>query len=97
MVGNSLTVTWKLLKYIPFNSRKINIDNIQTIKKFKFKEDMLYPTDIWGNLFIKKGFIVILKEGFIKRVYMTPDNPAVFVDKISKGKNKSGAVIRFQL
>lgn len=82
--GNNLIIKWKLLKYIPFNSRKINIDNMQTIKIFIFKEDALYPTDIWGKLFIKKGFIVIMKEGFIKRVYITPDNPAVFVDKINK-------------
>src|SRR3972149_4389612 len=74
MSENNLIIKWKLLKYIPFNSRKIDIDNIQTIRKFIFDRDMLHPTDIWGNLFIKKGFIVNLKKGFIKRIYITPDN-----------------------
>jgi hypothetical protein len=82
--GNDLIIKWRLLKYIPFNSRKIDNDNIQAIKKFIFKKDMLHPTDIWGNLFIKKGFIVILKKGFIKRVYITPDNPDLFIGKIKR-------------
>lgn len=82
--GKDLIVKWRLLKNIPFNSRKIDIDNIQTIKKFTFKKDMLHPTDIWGNLFIKKGFIVILKKGFMKRVYITPDNTDLFVEKIKR-------------
>jgi hypothetical protein len=84
MSGKDLIIEWRLLKYIPFNSRKIDVDNIQTIRKFIFKKDTLYPTDIWGNLFIKKGFIVILKKGFIKRVYITPDNPDLFVGKIKR-------------
>jgi len=85
--GKDLTIRWKLLKYIPFNSRKIHVDNIQTINKFIFKKDTLYPTDIWGNLFIKKGFIVILEKGFIKRIYITPDNPDLLVDKIRRIEN----------
>jgi hypothetical protein len=90
MCEDNLIIKWKLLKYIPFNSRKINIDNIQTINKFIFKKDTFCPTDIWGNLFIKKGFIVILKKGFLKRVYITRDNPALFVDRIKKIGDGSG-------
>ena len=75
MSGNNLIIKWRLLKYIPFNSRRIDTNNIQSVKTFKFKEDILSPTDIWGNLFVKKGLIVILKEGFIRRIYITPDSP----------------------
>ncbi len=37
---------------------------------------------VWGNLFIKEGVIIVLKKGFIRNVYITPDEPYVFIEQL---------------
>lgn len=76
---DSIVIQWKLLKYVPFNSRKIDIGNVREVRRFEFKKDILFGANLWGNLFTKEGVIVILKQGFFKRVYLTPEEPDKFI------------------
>lgn len=79
---DSIVIQWKLLKYVPFNSRKIDINNVREVRRFGFKKDILFGANIWGNLFTKEGVIIILNEGFFRRVYLTPEEPDKFIAKV---------------
>lgn len=79
---DSIVIQWKLLKYVPFNSRTIDISNVRQIRRFELKKDILFGANIWGNLFTKEGVIIILKEGFFKRVYLTPEEADKFIAEV---------------
>lgn len=83
---NTIYVKHKIFKYVPFRSRKINLYKIETIGAFDFKKDIFSGGDIWGNLFIKKGVVIKLKKGFVKIIYITPDNPSKFIEQVKKRK-----------
>ena len=79
IVEGKLSIKWTVLKYIPFGSKRVPISSIQDVRRFEFKKDILRGAYIGGNLFIKDGVLLILKEGVFKRVYITPDNPDDFI------------------
>lgn len=81
-------IKWKILRYIPFNSHKIGLNQIETIRTFIFKKDILAGGDIWGNPFIKKGVIIKLEKGLIKNIYITPDNPKKFIEQVKNAKRR---------
>ena len=80
ILENKIYIKWSILKYIPFNSLNIDIDQIVAIRTFDFKNDILAGGRIWGNLLTKKGVIIQLNKGFFKNVYITPDNPKQFME-----------------
>ena len=79
-----IEIRWKILGFIPFISSKIKINEIENVKKFEFKKDVLVPTQILGNLFIKQGIIVSLKGKIFKyNVYLTPKDCEQFITEIN--------------
>jgi hypothetical protein len=80
--GDSIYVKHKILKYVPFRSKKIIIKKIDTVRDFDFKKDIFSGGDIWGNLFIKRGVIIKCKKGFFKNIYVTPENPHQFIEQV---------------
>ena len=90
ILANRISMRWRILKYIPFNAYEMNFDNIDEIRFFEFRKDMPHGALIWGNLFVRKGVIIQLKKGFFKRMYITPEEPKLFMEKVKdKLVNKS--------
>jgi hypothetical protein len=88
MLDDSIIIKWKILKHIPFSSYEIDVSKIQSIRAFKFKNDIIAGCRILGNLFVKKGVIIQLKRGFAKNIYITPENPSTFIHLVTcKMKN----------
>ena len=86
----TLKMKWSILKFVFFGSRKVNIDNINEVKLFDFRKDILKGYDVFGNLLIKKGVVIILKKRsmLLKRIYITPGNPDKFIEQINQEKAK---------
>ncbi|MBE0449141.1 MAG: hypothetical protein IBX64_13795 [Actinobacteria bacterium] len=85
---HSVCMKWELLKYIPFKSVKIDIDDILEARRYSFEKDIA-GADYFGNLLIKPGVILVLKRrrltfSFIKRIYITPDNPDEFIARVNQ-------------
>jgi len=82
--NNTLKMDWRILKYVRFASREINIDNIQEVRRFRLKQDLFGGGYVFGNLFIKAGVIIILKRRllFCSKVYITPKEPDIFIEQI---------------
>ena len=88
ILEDSIKMKWKVFKFILIGSRTIKITNIQEIRKFIFKKDILPGGYIWGNLLIKKGVIIVLNKrlirfSFFKRIFITPKNPDEFIKEIN--------------
>lgn len=76
----SIKVNWRILYFIPFISSAIKINQIEDIKQFEFRKDILSPTQVLGNLFIKKGVILKRKGKFFTyNIYLTPPDPERFI------------------
>jgi hypothetical protein len=88
--GNYLKMQWRILIYIPFNFFKIKLENIQEVKKSDLKRDLFSGALIFGNLFRRKGVIIVLKKRslFRKRIFITPENPDKFIEEIDKIKER---------
>ncbi len=75
-----IKVNWRIFYFIPFISSTVKIEQIEDIKHFEFKKDILKPTQVFGNLFIKKGVIVTIKgKLFSYNIYLTPQDPERFI------------------
>ncbi len=75
----------RILVYIPVNCCKIKIKNIQEVRRFDLRKDLPRGGYIFGNLFRKKGVIIILKRWslFGKRMFISPENPEKFIEQIN--------------
>jgi hypothetical protein len=81
---------WHILKYIPFGSRNIKLENIKEARRFKLKDD-LGGGDIFGNVFTKRIVIIILKKGrFFRKMFITPDESDFFIEQINKAISSLG-------
>jgi hypothetical protein len=82
---DTLSLQWRILKYIPFGFHKIKLIDIQEARRFKLRDDLLSGAYIFGNLFTKRGVILILKRRhfFMKKILITPDDPDTFIEKFS--------------
>ena len=83
-----LIMQWRILKFVPFTSKKIRLADIQEARRFKLKEDLLSGGYIFGNLLTKKGVILILRKRafFVKKIFITPDKPDTFLEQINQAR-----------
>ncbi len=77
----------RILVYIPVNFCKIKIENIREIRRFDPRKDLLKGLNIFGNLFRKKGVIIILKRwswlvGW-NRIFVSPEDPEKFIEQMN--------------
>ena len=80
--NTALSIQWRLFRYIPFNSREINIEEVLEVRRFDLSKDLLVGTQIWGNLLIRKGVVLVLKRGFFRHAYVTPKDPDNFIQEM---------------
>lgn len=78
-----LCLRWRLPGGIPYWSRRVPLVNIAEVKRCGGFGDLLPTCDIWGNLPSKRGVIIRLHRGWIRRVFVTPDDPESFAKELS--------------
>ena len=80
-----LRLRQRVLIFIPFSSFKIKTKKIKEVRRFNFKKDILRGGVIYGNVFRKKGVMIILKSWSIrgKRIFITPENPDKFIEEMN--------------
>ncbi len=76
----------RILIYVPFSFLTIRIENIEEVRGFDLKKDLLTAVLIFGNVFRRKGVIVVLKRRFPfwKKIFITPENPQKFIEQINR-------------
>ena len=82
-----LRMKMKIFRYVPFDFWKIRIDDIQEARRSEAKLDLLKEGVIFGNLFARRGIILILKKSALRflyrrKVWITPENPEEFLAEI---------------
>ncbi len=82
-----LRMRQRILIYIPFSFFRIKTKNIQEVRRFDFKKDVLSLRGffIFGNLFRKKGVMIILRRWSFRgrRIFISPENPDRFIKEMS--------------
>lgn len=88
--GNYLKMQQRILIYIPFYFFKIKIENIQEVKRSDLKRDLFSGALIFGNLFRRKGVIIVLKRRFLfrKKIFITLKNSQKFIEQINNIKER---------
>jgi hypothetical protein len=86
ILEDTILLKWRILKYVPFNVLRIRIEDIEEIDLFNNRKHIFYGARIWGNPFVKKGIIILLRRGIVKRVFLTPRNPMQFIDEVRRQK-----------
>ena len=83
--GNYLKMQQRILIYIPFSFFKIKIENIQEVRRSDLKRDLFSGALVFGNLFRRKGVIIVLKKRalFRKKIFVSPENPEKFIEQIN--------------
>lgn len=83
--GDYLKFQRRILIYIPFTFFKINIQNIQEVKRSNLMRAFFSGALFFGNLFRRRGVIIVLKKRslFRKRIFITPENPDKFMEQIN--------------
>ncbi len=79
---DTFVVKRKLFFFIPFGKKKIPFANIQEIRPLNGFWDALRGAEVYGNLFLRRGVLVVLKRGFFKRLFITPPNLKELTDCI---------------
>jgi hypothetical protein len=82
----------RLFFFIPFGKRRIPIENIQEIRPLKGFWDVLRGAEVYGNLFLRRGVLVVLKRGFFKRLFITPPNVAELTNSLEQELVKSSGL-----
>jgi len=77
-----LVVRRKILYFIPYGFRRIPISSIREIRRFGGWKDVLRGADMFGNLFLREGVIIILKDGIFRRIFITPEKPDEFIKRV---------------
>ena len=72
----------RILKWVPFGSRRIPIGAIKEVRRLRLLPDILLGLRLYGNLLVKRGVVVVLKKGFVRRLYLTPANCDAFVKEL---------------
>jgi len=80
-----LKMQQRILIYIPFSFFKIKIENIQEVRRSDLKRDLFSGALVFGNLFRRKGVIIVLKKRalFRKKIFVSPENPEKFIEQIN--------------
>jgi hypothetical protein len=95
--AKSVVMKWRILKFVPIGSREIDLEDIREARRFEFRKDILGGGFIFGNLFTKRGVLLVLRKRFLsflytKRIFVTPENPEEFINKIKERQQKTGSV-----
>lgn len=80
-----LRMRQQIFIYIPFSFCKIKTKNIREVRRCDFKKDLLKGGYIFGNLFRKKGVMIILRRWSFrgKRIFISPENPERFIEQMN--------------
>jgi len=78
-----LTISWRILSRVPFNSRSIRLAAVAQVRRFERFPDHLFVGSVWGNLFVKPGIILTLRKGLFRRIYLTPRQPDEFMRELN--------------
>ncbi len=86
----TLRIKGRMLRSIPFKSRTVKIAEIDEIRNFELRDGILGNCQVLGNLFFKKGLIIVLKNRsfFIRKIYVTPNDTDEFLKLINAAKMK---------
>jgi hypothetical protein len=68
-----------ILGILPFGTRSIPFSEIKDIRRYGRKGDWVRGADVYGNLFWKPAVLIILKNGFFRRVFITPSSTDEFI------------------
>lgn len=74
--GEFFVVRWRLLGIVPFNRKRIPLEQIEDVRRFGVM-DLFRGVEIWGTLLRGDKMIVVRRSGLLKRVYVTPPNAAM--------------------
>ena len=88
--GDFLILRRYFFGFLPFGKRRIALSTIALVRRFDLRRDWLKGTDVYGNLLWRKAIIIELSRGMIRRIFLTPSDPEVFMAelkaKISKAR-----------
>ena len=82
--GKNLIIRRWVFSIIPFGIKKIPLTEIKELRALEGFKDYLLGGDVFGNLYLKKGGLIILKRGLIRRIYITPPKLTDFIEMINK-------------
>jgi len=87
---NFIKIHRRVLKYFSAGSILIELGSIEDIRIYRARDDFLSPWLIWGNVFIRKGVMIILKRRrFIyKKIFITPSDPDDFISQVKHRLNR---------
>jgi len=84
---DAIIIRWSILGGIPFGQRRINIENIDGVRRYDRWRDSLQGYYVAGNLLVKPAVVIFLKHGLMKRVFLTPPNPDDFIKTLESKIN----------
>lgn len=83
-----LIMRWRVLRYIPWASAKIRIEDIAEVRRFDFRKDYVGGYS-FGYPFTKRTLVLMLRRRFwmARRVFVTPPDPQAFSEAIEMSRN----------
>ena len=76
----------KILKWIPISGWRIRLDRVKEVRRFDARTDLV-GGEIFGNVLSKRVVTLVVDRRFgFKRIFITPNEPELFIEQIRNRK-----------